>query len=205
MGTFWGLQVVPITRTGWLWRERDSAWFQLCGSTLLHCHHIFQLTLPWLGHRQKQTITLDTHSKDAGSIPQCWVSVQEQLPQSSNDPGILSEPVSVPAKHLDVFQQEHTGLVLLGLAEGHLYFLLCGCAGVTAQTDAIHLPDTPHNTVATRTAGGQHSTKLSTGNSRLRGDQAQYFPETHSGRTQNSHIQDAMAWINGCFSLLCKR
>lgn len=101
---------------------------------------------------------MPTGSPRTGSIPQCWVSVQEQLPQSSNDPGILSEPVSVSAKHLDVFQQEHTGLVLLGLGEGRLYFLLCGCTGVTAQTDAIDLPDTPHHTVATWIAGGPRTT-----------------------------------------------
>lgn len=105
-----------------------------------------------------EAITWDAHSKCARSIPQCWVCVQEQLPQSSNDPGILPEPVSVSAKHLDVFQQQHTGLVLLGLVEGHLYFLLCGCTGVTAQTDAIDLPDTPHKAIATCTAGEPRTT-----------------------------------------------
>lgn len=154
---------------------------------------------------------MPTGSPRTGSIPQCWVSVQEQLPQSSNDPGILSEPVSVSAKHLDVFQQEHTGLVLLGLGEGRLYFLLCGCTGVTAQTDAIDLPDTPHHTTP-------HSCNMDS-----RGAQdniPQSFPQAiHSseetklgisqrhisGRIKNRHIQDALAWINGCLLLLCKR
>lgn len=48
-------------------------------------------------------------------------------------------------------------MILLGLGKGHLYFLLCGSTGVTAQTNAIDLRDRPHNTqsapVATRTAG----------------------------------------------------
>lgn len=80
------------------------------------------------------------------SVPQRWVSVQEQLSQSSNNPGVLPRPVPLPDKHLNVLQQEQAGPAAAGLAEGQLDFLLRGSAGVTAQTDAIHLPGTTHNT-----------------------------------------------------------
>ena len=101
-------------------------------------------------------------------------------------------------------------MILLGLGEGHLYFLLCGSTGVTAQTNAINLRDRPHNTqsaaVATWTAEGPRttftSTKLSAGNSQLKGDLSGCFPETHSGHIQNRHIQDSLAWkmAVSCFS-----
>lgn len=43
------------------------------------------------------------------------------------------------------------------------------------------------------------STKLSTGNSQLKGDLSGRFPETYSGHIQNRHIQDSLAWTKWLF------